>query len=61
MHFGDPRVLRSRMIERLIMADDVEASLRELEDDTETRMWERAVPWRGRTGRLHRDAASIGT
>ena len=24
-------------------------------------MWEPAVPWQGRTARLHRDAASIGT
>ena len=43
------------------MAVDVEESLREREGDTVTRMWERAVPWRGRTARLHKDAASIGT
>ncbi len=49
------------MIESLIMADDVEASLRERERDTVTRMLEQAVPWRGRTARLHKDAASIGT
>ncbi len=61
MHWGDRRALRSAMIERLIMAADVEASLRERERDAVTRMWEQAVPWRGRTRRLHKDVASIGT
>ncbi len=55
------RALQSAMIERLVMAEDVERLLRERERNAVTRMSEQAVPWRGRTARLHKDAASIGT
>ena len=43
------------------MVDDIERSLREREPNAVTRMSEQAVPWRGRTRRLHKDVASIGT